>query len=179
MQAFAWRTVNNSASYLLTHIQPHMSILDVGCGPGTLTADFASLVPQGSVMGVDSDQTIVKRAQAMAEEKGPKNLEFDVGDVYALKFPNDSFDIVHSHQLLQHLNDPAKAIEGMRRVLGLEVLLLHDVQTSLPRRGTQTFQCLTVGRTFASVSSDPMATSLTLVAVCVHGHTELGFSGIV
>ena len=43
-------------------------------------------------------------------------MAFTVGDVYQLDFPDDSFDVVHAHQLLQHLTDPVAALREMRRV---------------------------------------------------------------
>ena len=54
-----WRTAENSATYLLPELKPHMGILDVGCGPGTITAGLAGYVPQGHVTGIDAPSKIV------------------------------------------------------------------------------------------------------------------------
>jgi len=89
-------------------------VLDVGCGPGTITADLASLVPEGSVLGVDAEPGVV--AQARSDASGIPNLAFQVGDVYRLGFDDGRFDVVHAHQVLQHLSDPVAALGEMRRV---------------------------------------------------------------
>lgn len=53
LQTHSWRTLSNSALYLLPYIQPDLQILDVGCGPGSMTIDFAKHVPRGHVTGVE------------------------------------------------------------------------------------------------------------------------------
>ena len=55
-------------------------------------------------------------ARAAARDAGVDNVEFAVGDVYALDLPDASFDVVHAHQVLQHLTDPVAALREMRRV---------------------------------------------------------------
>ena len=93
-----------------------MHILDVGCGPGTITADLAALVPDGHVVGLDAAPEVLDKARATATERGVHNVQFAVGDIYALDFPNSTFDIVHVHQVLQHVGDPVRALREMRRV---------------------------------------------------------------
>ena len=75
--------------------------------------DFAERVAPGRVVGVDHAEVVVARAQADVRAAG---VEFRVGDIYALDFPDDSFDIVHAHQVLQHLSDPVSALRELRRV---------------------------------------------------------------
>ncbi|WP_116214649.1 class I SAM-dependent methyltransferase [Streptomyces olivoreticuli] len=116
LRSHAWRTAANSAAHLLPELTPHMEILDIGCGPGTITADLAALVPKGRVVGLDTTQEILDRARATARERGLENADFTVGDVHGLRFPDDSFDVVHAHQVLQHLGDPVAALREMRRV---------------------------------------------------------------
>jgi SAM-dependent methyltransferase len=106
-----WRTAANSAAYLLPHLAPGMAVLDVGCGPGTITADLAEMVDPGRVTGLDSSPAVI--AQARAAHPG---ADFVVGDVFALDLADDSFDVVHAHQVLQHLDDPVAALREMRRV---------------------------------------------------------------
>ena len=110
------RTVENSAAYLLPHIKPGMRILDVGCGPGTITIDFARLVPYGHVVGVENSPEVLVEARAAAAAQGVSNIEFVVGDIHALDFPDGTFDIAHAHQVLQHINDQAGALREMKRV---------------------------------------------------------------
>ncbi|MEU1470501.1 class I SAM-dependent methyltransferase [Streptomyces sp. NPDC005761] len=116
LRSHRWRTAANSASYLIGELRSGMSLLDVGCGPGTITADLAALVAPGRVTAVDTTQEILAQAADTASERGLDNVEFAVADVHALDFPDDSFDVVHAHQVLQHVGDPVQALREMRRV---------------------------------------------------------------
>lgn len=113
LRSHRWRTAENSCAYLLPHLRPGMRVLDVGCGPGTITRDLARLVAPGDVTGLDADPGIV--AQAAAD--GVEGVHFEVGDVYALPYGDDTFDVAHAHQVLQHLTRPVDALREMRRVL--------------------------------------------------------------
>ncbi|KAA0930701.1 class I SAM-dependent methyltransferase, partial [Streptomyces apricus] len=116
LRSHTWRTAANSAAYLLGSLKPHMRILDIGCGPGTITADLAALVPQGHVTGVDRAPDVLDRARATAAGRGLDNVDFAVADVHALEYPDDSFCVVHAHQVLQHVGDPVAALREMYRV---------------------------------------------------------------
>ncbi|MET0699013.1 MAG: methyltransferase domain-containing protein [Nakamurella sp.] len=116
LRSHRWRTAENSAGYLLPHLHPGLSLLDIGCGPGTITLDLAQLVAPGLTIGVDRAGQPLISANAGAIEQRVSNVAFTVGDVYQLDFPDDSFDVVHAHQLLQHLTDPVAALREMRRV---------------------------------------------------------------
>jgi SAM-dependent methyltransferase len=93
-----------------------MAVLDIGCGPGTITADLAALVPDGHVTGLERAPGVLEQARATAESRGIENVRFAVGDVHALDFPDDTFCVVHAHQVLQHVGDPVQALREMRRV---------------------------------------------------------------
>ena len=114
LRSHLWRTAENSAAYLLPHLTPDAKILDVGCGPGTITAGLADRVPQGHVTGLDAAQEVIEQAREVAGDRA--NLDFATGDVYALDYPDDAFDVVQAHQVLQHLGDPVRALREMRRV---------------------------------------------------------------
>ncbi|MEU2895969.1 methyltransferase domain-containing protein [Streptomyces sp. NPDC001273] len=116
LRSHTWRTAENSAGYLLGALRPGMRVLDIGCGPGTITADLAALVPDGHVTGLDREPGILERARAVAAERALTNVDFVTGDVHALDFPDDTFDVVHAHQVLQHVGDPVRALREMRRV---------------------------------------------------------------
>jgi ubiquinone/menaquinone biosynthesis C-methylase UbiE len=116
LSSHTWRTAENSAAYLLPHLSPGVEVLDVGCGPGTITVDFAARVAPGRVFGVDAASEIVEQASGLASREGLTNVEFVVGDAYDLDFDDDSFDVVHTHQMLQHLGNPVAVLREFRRV---------------------------------------------------------------
>ncbi|WP_345771833.1 methyltransferase domain-containing protein [Geodermatophilus sabuli] len=115
LQSHRWRTAENSAGYLLPHLRPGLDLLDVGCGPGTITVDLARRVAPGRVVGLDVSPDPLGEARAAAERAGVP-VTFAVGDVYALDAGDGSFDVVHAHQVLQHLTDPVAALREMARV---------------------------------------------------------------
>jgi SAM-dependent methyltransferase len=116
LRSHRWRTAENSAGYLLPRLQDADRVLDVGCGPGTITVDLASRVPQGEVVGIDAADGVLEDARQEASRQGRPNVRFDTGDVYRLAFNDAAFDVVHAHQVLQHIGDPVAALAEMRRV---------------------------------------------------------------
>ncbi len=118
LRSHQWRTAANSAAYLIEHLRPGDSLLDVGCGPGTITMDLAILVHPGHVTAIDNAPEVVETARRSAQKltTGPDNIVWEVADVHALPYPDNSFDVVHAHQVLQHVADPVAALREMRRV---------------------------------------------------------------
>jgi ubiquinone/menaquinone biosynthesis C-methylase UbiE len=110
------RTAANSAAYLLPRLRPGQTLLDIGCGPGTITADLARLVGPAGVTAVDISSEAVQQARATLAGAGVAEVDVRVGDVYALELPDGSFDVVHAHQVLQHLPDPVAGLRAMRRM---------------------------------------------------------------
>ena len=115
LRSHRWRTAENSAAYLLDHLAPGMRLLDVGCGPGTITIDLAARVAPGPTVGVDADRGVIEQAAAAAARAGA-DIRFRIDDAYGLEAADASFDVVHAHQVLQHLGDPVAALREMRRV---------------------------------------------------------------
>lgn len=107
LKVHKWRTAENSAGYLLPHLERSMTLLDVGCGPASITCDLATRV--SSVIGIEPLADHLEKAAAT--ERGTDNVTFEVGSVYELAFDDDSFDVVHAHQVLQHLTDPVPALQ--------------------------------------------------------------------
>lgn len=123
-----WRTAENSAGYLLPHLHPGTRLLDVGCGPGTITIDLAQRVAPAVTVGVDASADVVAKAQALADERGHGTVSFKVDDAYALSADDASFDVVHAHQVLQHLARPVDALREFGRVAGPDgVVAVRDV----------------------------------------------------
>lgn len=113
LRSHRWRTAANSAAYLLPVLRPGQRLLDVGCGPGTLTADLARRVAPGETLGMDVEASVIAEASALADAQG--NLRFQAGDLFTLDAGR--FDVVHAHQVLQHLADPVGALVAMGRLL--------------------------------------------------------------
>lgn len=117
LRTHEWRNVANSAAYLVPYLKPDMKILDVGCGPGTITIDLARYVPEGYVVGVEYANKPLSAARQLAEQKNVTNVQFAIADALDLdKYADGSFDVVHAHQVLQHVPDPVRALKEMRRV---------------------------------------------------------------
>lgn len=108
------RDIANSAAYLRPHLTASTRLLDVGAGPGSITVDFAGVVAH--VTATEIDENALSLSRALAADRGIENLDFSVEDVHALSFRDDSFDVVHAHQVLQHVGDPVQALREMRRV---------------------------------------------------------------
>jgi SAM-dependent methyltransferase len=116
LRSHRWRTVDNSAAYVADRLVRGVDVLDVGCGPGTITLDIAQRIAPGRVLGIDSAHAVVGAARAAIDPERDSDVSFEVGDVYALDLADESFDVVHAHQVLQHLAHPVAALAEMRRV---------------------------------------------------------------
>lgn len=121
VSSHASRTVDSDAGFLLPFIKPEDKILDVGCGPGTITVGFCAAVPQGTVTGIDISDSVLKEAHKLVAHDLRGRLSFRQEDLIAgLSFADESFDIVYASQLFPHLPPPdlpLRALQEMRRVL--------------------------------------------------------------
>ena len=117
LAAYSRRTAEEAAAFLLPHLEPGMSVLDVGCGPGSITVGLSRYVAPSRVVGVDAAPAALEHARAHAAEEHMDAVEFIEADVYALPFEDETFDVVYAHQLLQHLADPVAALTEAKRVL--------------------------------------------------------------
>ena len=117
LSAHSRRGAADSAAYLLAHLNAGMDLLDVGCGPASITADLAERVTPGRVVALDAASGALEAARATLRDRGlSEQVEVTSGDVMALPFEDATFDVVHAHQVLQHLADPVGALAEMRRV---------------------------------------------------------------
>ena len=111
------RSIQSHGQFFLSYLTPGVSVLDCGCGPGSITLSIASLVDPGKVVGVDFGSSQIERATASASSAGINNAQFRVGDCYSLPFDEGSFDRAFSHALMEHLSDPVRAMKELHRVL--------------------------------------------------------------
>ena len=117
VRVHATRTAQADAGFLLPHLRKDMDILDCGCGPGSITCDFASIASDGSVAGIDMSPEVLQQARTLAQSRGLHNVTFNTADILTgLLFPDDTFDVVYCHQFLLHIPYPVKALREMRRV---------------------------------------------------------------
>ena len=130
LESYRRRSAEVCAAFLLPRLQPDADVLDMGCGPGSITVGLARRA--GTVVGVDVSAEMVESASRLAAEEGVDNARFDVGSAYDLPFDDGSFDVVYAHQVMQHLSDPVRALREARRVLrpgGLVAVRDTDYQT--------------------------------------------------
>jgi SAM-dependent methyltransferase len=117
LRSHRWRTAENSAGYLLPHLRPGQTLLDIGCGPGTITMDLRDLLgPTGHVTALEVSDDALSLARQEADRRAITDVDFAVGNVGALEIADDSYDVVHAHQVLQHVAHPVEALREMRRV---------------------------------------------------------------
>lgn len=94
-------------------------VLDVACGPGNFTREFAHAVaPDGLSVGIDASPTMLARGAADNRRAGLENVTLIRGDATALPFADGAFDCVCCFAALHLFADPFAAIDEMRRVLG-------------------------------------------------------------
>ena len=118
--AHAVRRASEAAAFVLPQLKSPMRLLDFGCGPGTITVDLAEhLLPNGSVVGIDSSDAVVEQASSHAAERGISNVEFEANSIYETGYDAESFDAAYAHQVLQHLSEPVRALVEAKRVLRL------------------------------------------------------------
>jgi SAM-dependent methyltransferase len=114
----ACRTAASRAAFILPFLEPGMRVLDVGCGPGTITLGLARAVaPGGRCAGIDMAASQIELARVAAQAAATENVTFEAGSAYALPFADESLDVVHSHAMFEHLARPAAALAEIRRVL--------------------------------------------------------------
>jgi len=112
-----FRNAERSASFLLPHLRAGMTLLDCGCGPGTITIGLADAVAPGEVVGIDIETHQFSTAMEYTKKTGLSNIRFQTGDISDLQFADESFDIVFTNAVLMYLSNPASAVREIFRVL--------------------------------------------------------------
>jgi SAM-dependent methyltransferase len=115
-EEFAKRTLAQDVPGLSAHLFAGAQVLDVGCGPGSITLDVAAAVAPGRVVGVDVMEDRISDAAKLASDRDVGNAAFEVGDCHVLRFPDDTFDVVYSHTVLHSMIDPPRALVEQKRV---------------------------------------------------------------
>jgi SAM-dependent methyltransferase len=115
---YGTRTAYQQAAFVLPHLRPGISLLDIGCGPGTITLGLAETVAPGYVIGIDYDAAHVEEAKALAEERGMTNMTFQLANALSLPFGDSKFDAVFENNVFVHLSQNAvQAAREAYRVL--------------------------------------------------------------
>jgi SAM-dependent methyltransferase len=101
-----------SVDELFAHAAPR-TVLDIGCGEGVLTAQWAERLATGRVVGVDLEDPKLEAEWARRQRD---NLEFRAMPAERLEFADDEFELVAATEVLEHVPDPALVLNEMARV---------------------------------------------------------------
>jgi SAM-dependent methyltransferase len=110
---------HSSLSELWGHARPE-SVLDVGCGEGVLTEQWAERLGDGRVVGIDLEDP---KLRAQWEARRRANLEFRAEEATSLSFADDEFDLAAAIEVLEHLPDPESTLAEMARVAHRSLLV--------------------------------------------------------
>lgn len=115
--AFTQRTVEKQGGFFLPHLRDGMNLLDCGCGPGTITVGLAQAIPSGHVTGIDIAESQIELARERSAELELSNTTFETASVYELPYPDNQFDAVFGHAIMEHMQNPVTVLKEMHRVL--------------------------------------------------------------
>jgi len=107
--------VETRQAFVMIKIEKGMEILDIGCGTGNFSIKLAD---KGcSVTGIDISQEMLNKARAKTSNLADLDIEYQLMDVYKLKFADETFDAVFSMAAFEFIKEPQAAYEEMYRVL--------------------------------------------------------------
>ena len=161
------RTAANSAAYLLPHLAPASGCSTSGPGPGTITADLAVLVAPGEVVGARGRTRRPRRSPGPSSTGGRHDVTASGRRPRTAVTLDEEFDVVHAHQVLQHVADPVPALREMaardpaRRPRRRPRLRLRPVRVVAPaaRSWTAGSSCTTTPRAPTAESPTPGGSS--------------------
>lgn len=93
-------------------------IADIGCGPGFMTEALATLVPNGSVVGVDTDRELIRQGRRRLAQQGPGRVRFVHASADLMPLEDGAVDLAYARFLFQHLPRPVEVMREMARVVG-------------------------------------------------------------
>jgi SAM-dependent methyltransferase len=111
------RRAGSHARAALAAIRPGADVVDLGCGPGTITLGLAAAAAPGRTLGIDAEPARVSEARAGAAAEGAAGVGFLAADGAALPLPDASADVAFAHALLEHVPDPVAVLREMVRVV--------------------------------------------------------------
>lgn len=112
------RTAKTNAAFLLPHLKPEMKLLDCGCGPGFISADFAKILTKGAVVGIDIEQSQIDLAIKLSKKEHLHNVSFQRVDLLEeLPFENNFFDVVFIHAVLSYFKNNVEIIQKLFRII--------------------------------------------------------------
>lgn len=114
---FSDRHASTHAAFFIDYVKSGMSILDCGCGPGSITLDLAQLVTPGKAIGIDIESAQIEKARMLQHARKIPNADFQVSDLNQLPFDDSTFDAVFAHGVVEYFRDPVHAFSEIRRVL--------------------------------------------------------------
>jgi ubiquinone/menaquinone biosynthesis C-methylase UbiE len=130
---YSRREATHQAAFLLPHLEPGLNLVDIGCGPGTITLGLAEAVAPGFVIGVDHDEAHAAAARALVSEHGRDNVTFERASAMLLPFDDESFDVAFENDMFVHLAD--QAVEAARQAFRVlkpgGLLAARDADASL------------------------------------------------
>jgi ubiquinone/menaquinone biosynthesis C-methylase UbiE len=114
--------------------RPSDATLDVACGPGSIVVAFARMAKKSA--GLDATPAMLREAEKLAAANHIANVEWHLGDVYALPLADNSFDIVTCRFAFHHLREPARALAEMVRVcrVGGRIALCDGIAADDPEK---------------------------------------------
>jgi 2-polyprenyl-3-methyl-5-hydroxy-6-metoxy-1,4-benzoquinol methylase len=104
----------------LWHRAAPRSVLDVGCGEGVLTVEWAERLGVGRVVGIDLDDP---KLRAEWDRRSRPNLEFRAEEATSLSFADDEFDLACAIEVLEHVPEPEATVAEMARVARAHLLV--------------------------------------------------------
>lgn len=147
-------------------LQPGMTVLDLGCGPGYATLDLAQIVgPRGRVIGVDESPTFLKQLNDQAKARRLDNVDRVLGDVQkleeAMPRSDGSIDLAYARWVLCFVPHPEYVIRGLRRLLkpggrlAVQDYFNYEAMTIAPRNELFTKVIAAVGASWRVHGGDP------------------------